>query len=177
MSGKETWSEETKADLKRLFDQGLSFGQIGAQIGISRNAAIGKARRLGLTRIIIETRSAAPLPPRPPRRERKPRANRGWISEAERVKRVTEPSKPQAALPPTPIEDDAIPVEQRLTIFDLTNKTCRWPVGDPGTPDFFFCGDPSADCDRGRPYCPAHAAVAFNGKPLRGAPFIPRRAA
>jgi GcrA cell cycle regulator len=50
-----------------------------------------------------------------------------------------------------------IPMEQRRTLFNLTSKVCHWPVGDPATPDFFFCG---AETDA-RPYCPHHRKVAF----------------
>ncbi len=47
-----------------------------------------------------------------------------------------------------------IPLEQRKTLLQLTEKTCHWPVGDPGSPDFFFCGGESAN---DQPYCSFHA--------------------
>lgn len=51
-----------------------------------------------------------------------------------------------------------------VTLMDLTNTTCRWPIGDPGTPEFRFCGGPSNNI-AGRPYCAHHAAVASGGCP------------
>jgi GcrA cell cycle regulator len=41
---------------------------------------------------------------------------------------------------------------------ELTERTCKWPIGDPATEDFWFCGLPSA---AGKPYCDAHVGVAF----------------
>ncbi len=47
---------------------------------------------------------------------------------------------------------------RRLTLMELTERTCKWPVGDPATDDFWFCGLP---VQPGKPYCEAHVAVAF----------------
>ena len=46
----------------------------------------------------------------------------------------------------------------RLGLLELTDKTCKWPVGDPASEDFWFCGLSS---EPGKPYCAAHAALAF----------------
>ncbi len=47
---------------------------------------------------------------------------------------------------------------KKLTLMELTERTCKWPVGDPATPDFWFCGLP---VQAGKPYCEAHVGVAF----------------
>ena len=47
---------------------------------------------------------------------------------------------------------------KKLTLMELTERTCKWPIGDPATPDFWFCGLPS---QQGKPYCEAHVGVAF----------------
>ncbi|MGE3997707.1 MAG: GcrA family cell cycle regulator, partial [Variibacter sp.] len=54
--------------------------------------------------------------------------------------------------------DNVIPMGQRCTILQLTEATCHWPVGDPGSPDFFFCGGKSAN---GLPYCAHHSRIAY----------------
>ncbi|MBV9260712.1 MAG: GcrA cell cycle regulator, partial [Pseudolabrys sp.] len=51
-----------------------------------------------------------------------------------------------------------IPIEQRKTLLQLNDATCRWPVGDPGSTDFFFCGGTS---NEGSPYCTYHSRVAY----------------
>jgi GcrA cell cycle regulator len=72
-------------------------------------------------------------------------------------------------LPPQPSLNEISPealasvreVEKRakkLTLMELTERTCKWPIGDPATDDFWFCGLPSV---AGKPYCEAHVGVAF----------------
>lgn len=46
----------------------------------------------------------------------------------------------------------------KLTLLELTERTCKWPIGDPATSDFWFCG---LQVKPGKPYCEAHVAVAF----------------
>ena len=47
---------------------------------------------------------------------------------------------------------------RKLSLVQLTERTCKWPIGDPLSPDFHFCGDHSGD---GTPYCAFHAKLAF----------------
>ncbi|WP_068318224.1 GcrA family cell cycle regulator [Polycladidibacter hongkongensis] len=51
-----------------------------------------------------------------------------------------------------------IPENERATILSLTERTCKWPIGDPGSPDFYFCGRQS---DAGTPYCAHHRSIAY----------------
>jgi hypothetical protein len=52
-------------------------------------------------------------------------------------------------------------VRQYKSLLELTNITCRWPHGRPGTDRFFFCGAPEADLERGIPYCARHMQRAY----------------
>jgi len=54
--------------------------------------------------------------------------------------------------------DNVVPMGQRRTLLELTEETCRWPIGDPGQADFFFCGGQSLT---GLPYCAHHSRVAY----------------
>ncbi|WP_375262703.1 GcrA family cell cycle regulator [Palleronia sp.] len=47
---------------------------------------------------------------------------------------------------------------KRLTLMELTERTCKWPIGDPASENFWFCGLP---VQSGKPYCEAHVGVAF----------------
>jgi len=59
-----------------------------------------------------------------------------------------------------------IPLGQRCTILELTESKCKWPIGDPSSPDFFFCGGRSIE---GLPYCGYHARIAYQpGATRRG---------
>ena len=72
-------------------------------------------------------------------------------------------------LPPQPSANEISPealatvreVEKsarKISLMELTERTCKWPVGDPATEDFWFCGLPT---QQGKPYCEAHVGVAF----------------
>lgn len=72
-------------------------------------------------------------------------------------------------LPPQPSANEISPealakvnevekTAKRLTLMELTERTCKWPIGDPATDNFWFCGLPA---QQGKPYCEAHVGVAF----------------
>ncbi|ABV94349.1 putative gcrA cell cycle regulator [Dinoroseobacter shibae DFL 12 = DSM 16493] len=72
-------------------------------------------------------------------------------------------------LPPQPSANEISPealasvreVEKKakkLSLMELTERTCKWPIGDPATEEFWFCGLP---VQAGKPYCEAHVGVAF----------------
>ncbi|RFC63378.1 GcrA cell cycle regulator [Fulvimarina endophytica] len=74
--------------------------------------------------------------------------------------------EPEESFDPQPeIEESAesetgevLPIARKLTLVQLTERTCKWPVGDPMQDDFHFCGNPSRDSS---PYCEFHAKLAF----------------
>jgi len=70
----------------------------------------------------------------------------------------------------------AIPSEQRRTLLQLTRSTCRWPVGDPGKPDFFFCG---GRVEMGHSYCAGHCGFAYQqeGRPCPQSTYATARPA
>jgi GcrA cell cycle regulator len=132
------WSETRVTTLSQLWLDGLSASQIAKQLGgVTRNAVIGKVHRLGLS-----GRAPASAPSRAPRtatpRSRRPRR-------APPLRKAPAPPPVQAYAPapegPGLFEDMAL----------LGAHACKWPIGDPKSPEFSFCGRP-AD---GR-YCAAH---------------------
>lgn len=156
-----SWTEERVEQLRKLWLDGLSASQIAAELahGITRNAVIGKVHRLGLSGRVkapgVATPSSAPRPkqqarPSPPR----PIAPiiRGNTALA---------IKPRPAPQPVerPYEDVVIPISERVTIMELREAMCRWPLGDPTNPDFRFCG--TRTTEGGGPYCGPHSRVAY----------------
>jgi GcrA cell cycle regulator len=151
-----TWSDERVEQLKKLWEAGLSASQIAAELGnVTRNAVIGKVHRLGLSgRAKSPSSSSVP-------RQRKARP-------AQHIMRISRPvSRGNTALAHAfeveveadPITyDNVVPMSQRKTLLELTEDTCHWPVGDPGSADFFFCGGKSLTS---LPYCSHHSRVAY----------------
>ena len=147
-----TWTDERVELLKKLWADGLSASQIAGELGgITRNAVIGKVHRLGLSGRAKSPSSSAP-------RARKPR------SHMLRVSRASLRGNTALALAyemePEPVEqyDNVIPIGQRRTLLELTENTCRWPIGDPASSEFFFCGGPPIT---GLPYCAHHSRIAY----------------
>jgi len=149
------WTDDRVEQLKKLWEAGLSASQIAAELGnITRNAVIGKVHRLGLSGRAKSPSSAAP-------RQRKPRP-------AQHMMRISRPiARGNTALAHAfdveaeadPVAyDNVVPMSQRLSLLELTEATCHWPVGDPGSSEFFFCGGKSL---HGLPYCAHHSRVAY----------------
>ena len=110
-------------------------------------------------------RAEAPAPAAPPRAADRP-APPSNVTPLPLRKAIVPAGQP---LPPQPGANEISPealasvreVEKRarkLTLMELTERTCKWPIGDPATDDFWFCGLPSLP---GKPYCEAHVGVAF----------------
>ncbi|MGX7708329.1 GcrA family cell cycle regulator [Methylobacterium sp. Gmos1] len=148
------WTKERVELLKRLWSDGRSASQIAAELGgVSRNAVIGKVHRLGLAGRIVKANGAAPS-------GRRPRAEGESAGTAGETPSVLAPAPPALALyqATPPAVGDALPESARVTIMELREFMCRWPMGDPSTPDFRFCGDRAIT---GLPYCTHHSRLAY----------------
>jgi GcrA cell cycle regulator len=152
-----SWTDERVELLKKLWSDGLSASQIAAELGgITRNAVIGKVHRLGLSG---RAKPSSSVP-----RTRKNRAAHMMRVSRPSVRGNTALARHAFALyeleteaEPEPLEN-IIPIGQRCQLLELTDSTCRWPIGDPGSPDFFFCGGkPISEL----PYCAYHARIAY----------------
>jgi GcrA cell cycle regulator len=156
-----SWTDERVEVLTRLWAEGHSASQIAAELGgITRNAVIGKVHRLGLSGRAKSPSSAAPRP-------RKPRGSAHMLRVSRPVMRGNTALAHAYELdmePQAELVDNVIPLGQRRSLLELTEETCRWPIGDPGTPDFFFCGGASITS---LPYCAYHSRVAYQPANLR----------
>jgi GcrA cell cycle regulator len=150
------WSSERIEQLRSLWHDGLSASQIAAQLGgITRNAVIGKAHRLGLMGrpSPIKNRPAGVVRRAAPRRPRAEQTHAPRVASA--PIRVAPTPAPRKIEPTPPVEIGDMP---GATILTLTDRICKWPIGDPRDADFHFCGRGSAE---GLPYCSDHARRAY----------------
>lgn len=181
------WTDERVELLSKLWSEGLSASQIATQLGgVTRNAVIGKVHRLKLegrvrpasggvmasteiispdilNRVIVEQSEAAveetvalpaslrvvasPSIPRP--------APRMEGATALKIEPDEELVIGETALR---IPGEVVPISRNLTLVQLSDRTCKWPLGDPLQADFRFCGNHSNDAT---PYCAYHARLAF----------------
>ena len=157
-----SWTDERVDLLRRLWEEGLSASQIASQLGgVSRNAVIGKVHRLGLAGR-VKPNGAGQV---------NGRKKTGAETEAEAAL-AAEPSMPEPPavvshrpapdfplMPAKPASEPvALAMSQRVTIMDLRESMCRWPMGDPTSPDFRFCGGRAITS---LPYCTQHAQIAY----------------
>lgn len=131
------WTDERVEQLKKLWSEGLSASQIARTMGgVTRNAVIGKVHRLGL-------------------------AGRSTSSRSERPRRVTVPKPVAKPVPMRPIiveEPLKLDNGEFVTVLNVSDRMCKWPIGDPATNEFRFCGRPNSE---GSPYCSAHNRLAY----------------
>lgn len=166
------WNDERVERLKRLWAEGLSASQIAAQLGgVSRNAVIGKVHRLNLPgRVKAGGNTAQPRTQKRPTASPRPstfnaRSTAAPQSAAARpITRAAGSAASRDEIEIGPVETVAaptsgvVPMARRLALTELTERTCKWPVGDPLKEDFHFCG---AECGDSSPYCKYHARLAY----------------
>ncbi|MEO0677761.1 MAG: GcrA family cell cycle regulator [Pseudomonadota bacterium] len=173
-----SWTDERVEILKKMWGEGQSASVIAKELGgVTRNAVIGKVHRLGLSN--RAGAGAASAKAAPEKKAAKP------VKEPveAKVEPKTESAAPERAispaarkiipagqpLPPQPSANEISPealakvnevekTSKKISLMELTERTCKWPVGDPATDDFWFCGLP---VQQGKPYCEAHVGVAF----------------
>jgi len=143
------WTTENAEMARRMWLDGYSSGQIAGILGCTRSAAIGKISRMGLKRsgpnntLSISSKRAA--------RSRKPKAHP-----------VTKTGGLPLRIPP-PLPDLPEPPRSNslLSFHELESHHCRFPLGDPRSSDFGFCGRPS---EPGKAYCADHCCEAYQNR-------------
>jgi GcrA cell cycle regulator len=165
------WSDDRVERLKRLWAEGLSASQIAAQLGgVSRNAVIGKVHRLNLPgRAKAGGSSSAARPAKRPAQTQRPTTFQNRPATNTTTRTVARAAG--ATMLKEEVEVEAyeevevrrslnvvVPISRRLVLTELTERTCKWPIGDPMKDDFHFCGCEISDS---APYCTYHAKLAY----------------
>lgn len=153
-----SWTDERVELLRKLWLDGKSASQIAAELanGITRNAVIGKVHRLGLsTRIKTQASTTPRQRPRPLNSRPSARPISAPIRGANALALHIEPM--DLSLPET-TESVVVPLAENVTIMELREAMCRWPIGDPSHSDFRFCGSKSP---AGASYCAHHSRIAY----------------
>ena len=160
------WTDDRVGALKKLWLEGQSASQIAKQLGggVTRNAVIGKVHRLGLSgraapsqpaRTATTFRTTRPRPAAPAATQ----AQAPQPSAPRRLEAVQ--SKP---VPPTPQAAPIPDLPGTATVMTLGAHMCKWPIGDPSSREFSFCGRRASE----GVYCVEHARVAYQPQVRRG---------
>ena len=184
------WDSGMLKKLKALVGKGLSTSEMGRKLGMSKNAVVGKLNRLGWnakasepaskknTKTKKETKTTAKKPAKTAAVkkivEKKPK-----VAPVKKIKEV----KPVKAAPKQKVKDDAkvkpviktaskktkkdlalheLLIQHALQMANLKPNQCRWPIGDPDSENFHFCGE---TVFTGKPYCYEHCRQAYQLTP------------
>ena len=172
-----SWTDERVELLKKMWTEGQSASQIAKeQGGVTRNAVIGKVHRLGLSNRAGAASTSAPekkTAKTRPAKKAEPRKAAKSAPQEKVIEVTVTPRKPIVPagqpLPPQPSANEISPetlasvrevekTAKKISLMELTERTCKWPIGDPATDDFWFCG---LSVQQGKPYCEALVSVAF----------------
>jgi len=168
-----SWTDARDTRLKELCADRISAAAVAKRLNeefpdhapISRNAVIGRARRKG-----VQLRGVSTPPPPCRQTKNDPGANVVFdLREARKIgngKRSVAKSRDAIDLPAWPFRGSLSIVPNapkrscgKVTVAQLNSFTCRWPIGDLQSPEFYFCG---AEPVAGRPYCDAHCRLAYH---------------
>ena len=175
-----SWTDERVDLLSRLWLEGRSASQIAAALGggLTRNAVIGKVHRLGLAGR-VKAGAAAPdadeaaeashgergetmteVAAAPRRVATRTAVVAGASAAAVRGNTALAISEATAEAPKLARapEEVVVPLSLKVTIVELRESMCKWPIGDPSSMDFRYCGSPS---HAGTPYCQHHGKLAY----------------
>ncbi len=169
------WTEERVEILKSLWMKGLTASQIAAELGegVTRNAVIGKVHRLKLAARAKPATSGGRTSGTT-RASKKSSSRTTGSTNYSGSKRRSIGAAPMAgatALKPSAVsaselkiareqeKELEIPPEERVSLLELSENKCKWPIGDPLNPDFHFCGRKSLE---DKPYCEFHSKRAYH---------------
>ncbi|MBR6663527.1 MAG: GcrA cell cycle regulator [Alphaproteobacteria bacterium] len=174
------WTDDMIEKLKKMWDEGLTTGEIGRRLNMSKNSIVGKVHRLGL--------SGRPSPIKKKDQEQEAAKAEKKTTTPKVAKEKSKPATPTAKaevakpkkiektevkVAPVVKEEETIDIKfipapikektpskagQNVSLVELDNHTCRWPIGDPKDENFHFCGK---KVRVGQTYCDEHSAIAY----------------
>ncbi|WP_312138391.1 GcrA family cell cycle regulator [Brevundimonas sp. BH3] len=177
------WTEDRVGALKKLWLEGQSASQIAKALGggVTRNAVIGKVHRLGLSGRAAPSQPArttfrtarpstkAAATAAAPATNAAPAAPAPQPTQAPSAPRRIEAVAPRPAAVPTQVAQPSAPAPMpelpgTATVLTLGAHMCKWPIGDPSSREFSFCGRRASE----GVYCVEHARVAYQPQVRKG---------
>ncbi len=184
------WDSGMLKKLKALVGKGLSTSEMGKKLGMSKNAVVGKLNRLGwnakasepsskkAAKIKKETKVVAKKPAKavPVKKVVEKKAKTTQLKKIKDTKakavaveqnsKVDAKAKPVIKTASKKTKKDLalheLLIQHALQMANLKPNQCRWPIGDPDSENFHFCGE---TVFTGKPYCYEHCRQAYQLTP------------
>jgi len=172
------WDSGMLKKLKALVGKGLSTAEMGKKLGMSKNAVVGKLNRLGWN-----VKSGDAEPEKPVKTKTKKTATEAADKKTKPVKETKKSVKETVKEKKSKVKADAkktktvktaskktkkdlalheLLIQHALQMANLKQNQCRWPIGDPDSDNFHFCGE---TVFAGKPYCYEHCRQAYQLTP------------
>ena len=176
------WDSNILKKLKALVGKGLSTSEIGKKLGLSKNAVVGKLHRMGwnagatdsdVKKVPVKKTEKSKVRPVTPKKVEK-KKSAPVVSKKTVQPKVAPKKEEKTVAKPVPkravghaIAGKGTSVHKRmvqhaLEMANLKPNQCRWPIGDPDSENFHFCGNPVFV---GKPYCYEHCKQAYQFTP------------
>ncbi|HUB65606.1 MAG TPA: GcrA family cell cycle regulator [Methylocella sp.] len=155
-----SWTNERIELLQKLWLEGCSASRIAGELGagVTRNAVIGKVFRLGLSGRVKAAAGHVPAVQHQKAARRTAQARAGAHASIGNTALALEPLMLEAPRPQV-VADVVVPICEPVTIMDLRESMCRWPIGDPAQSEFRYCG--AKKVPGTGPYCACHSGIAY----------------
>ena len=147
------WTDESVEELKRMWDRGMTTGQIAKALSVTKNSIIGKVHRLCLTARPSPIKKASDASSK-----KVVKTEKGVKIPKEEKKDTEEKSTEVSNIKNIEAGSNSSIEEKNISLVQLDNHTCRWPLGDPRDDDFCFCGK---KVKTGQTYCEEHSSIAY----------------
>lgn len=154
------WTETRIVELKqRWSDDGMSASQVARSFGggCTRNAVVSKVHRL-IAAGRMEKRVDPDSERKAALRARAAREAREFRKAAEGRQDAASALRAAGAPEIARLEPEVIRTVPTVSMEDVSSTQCRWPIGDPLSKNFAFCG---AQQKPGHPYCIGHCGIAY----------------
>lgn len=157
------WTDEMIDDLRSMWKQGLTTAEIGKKLGVSKNSIVGKVHRLGLSgrpspiKKKEDESTTKTVDEKKVLKEKAPQKEKAPEPKAEKL--TTKLKTPEKKETKMDCQKSELEKNQKaVSLMELDNHTCRWPLGDPKDDNFHFCGK---KIRVGQTYCDEHSSIAY----------------
>ncbi|MCL1892142.1 MAG: GcrA family cell cycle regulator [Alphaproteobacteria bacterium] len=155
--------------MKTLLERGMSTAEIGKKIGMSKNAVVGKLNRLGWNSKAKESpvkktpaKKEIVIKVKPPKKSAQKKTPAQIAQEKKSPSAKATGDRAAGKNQKKNLVAHQHMIQHAIELALLRPDQCRWPIGNPDSDKFHFCGEKAFP---GKPYCYEHCRAAYQMPP------------